>query len=349
MGKFVRNIFIIGAPVIIVALLCLYYKFSVRPQLTGGLGELGKFEFGQEYDSRMDITDYPDYRVVTLTGREDSALRRDGTPQILTMGDSFSQQGRNGYQNIMAHHTDTAVFNLKWAEMGIGLEGLYSEQMAISLLNTGFFDSIPNAVMILEGGERYFADRFLNLNFESGFFGSPPRMESRMSWQKEFADWLRLKTGLSDNPVLRARLSRNFFSHPRYASDLFFYYEDLERLDISPSELSRIEANLRRLHEMFAARGIPLIYVVVPDKYDVYEDYIIDNPFGPKPQKDRIMALQERLPWLIFPLDDLKARLEAGEEDVYMVHDTHWSAKGAAVLSDMLLEKIGARGVASPD
>ena len=99
-------------------------------------------------------------------------------------------------------------------------------------------------------------------------------------------------------------------------------------------------SNLQKLYDKFQVKGLRLIYVIVPDKYDVYEDYIVNNQFGKKFIKDYIFQIQKNYNWVIFPLDELKGALRNNVEDLYYAHDTHWSYKGATILSNLIQNKI---------
>ena len=41
--------------------------------------------------------------------------------------------------------------------------------------------------------------------------------------------------------------------------------------------------NLNKLHYLALERGVNLIYLISADKYDVYSEYVIDNPFPSNP------------------------------------------------------------------
>lgn len=344
MREFIKRIIVALVPIIVIGIICLYYKYSIEPNLTGGLGELGKIEFGIDYDERMSVPLFTDYRVYDWPeiNFNDAELLKPYGYSIFTIGDSFSQQGINGYQNILAHQLDTAILNIKFDRLNYKFYGSDAEQLAVSLLNSGFFDGLEGSTIIIESVERYFVNRILKLDMGSAFVeeDSRPINESRMNWQKAFADWLKLKLGITENPVKKARLNKRFFSHPVFGSELFFYFGDLEKTDIAKDEYVVLMSNLQKLYDKFNVKGLRLVYVIVPDKYDVYEDYIIDNPFGNKVTKDYIFQIQKSYNWVVFPLNELKAALRNNDEDLYYAHDTHWSYKGATILSTLIQNKI---------
>lgn len=354
MKRFVIKVFLSSIPIILVVLLCLYYNFIIKPDLTGDLGKLGKIRIGQEYDLKTHKSKYADLKVINYPEEEQTLYHfNNEKTHIFTLGDSFSQQGFDGYQNIISHDLDTLIINIKTNLINKTVYSPSAEQAAISLLNAGFFDSIPNSLLILESGERYFIDRILQLDFEKGFIPDDytPLLNNKSLWQKDFADWFKIQTHLSDNPVKKAQLKNPMFSHEKYHSDLFFFSEDLNRRDVNQDELKIVEKNLKYLHEIFKAKNITLVYVVIPDKYDVYEDIIVDNKFGEKRLNQRIVDLTKSFPWMIYPLAELKERVRKKEQDLYYLHDSHWTYKGARILSNILIQnfikapkKIGHKG-----
>lgn len=330
MRRFLIKIFLIALPMFVAVILILYFNLSVEPELTGDLGMLGKIRFGA---ISPDSTGLKGYMVKDQYADE---IRK--VPSIFSIGDSFSQRGMEGYQNYMAFDLDTTLINIKFGKDGDPLYGDYAEQYAIALLNTGFFDSIPNSTLIIQTGERYLTYRLKNLDFNATFKKPNHRNmpQSKMTWQKYFIDWIKIQSGLADNPVKSEKLSKELFTHPQYASTLFFYYEDLDVLDIPQSMAEEMEYKLKKLYNLFKHKNINLLFVIVPDKYEVYHPYLINNPYREKRLGEKLNKISEKYDWIIFPLNEIRSKLESGEKDIYLVNDTHWSSKGAKILASKI-------------
>lgn len=266
MPRFIRNIIIAFLPFLIIGILFAYYNFIVYPNLSGDLGNIGKIEFGNQYYDDFSKPVLNNYKVIDIINSNEKS------PGIFTFGDSFSQRGINGYQNFAANILDTTIVNFKNTQLDVF--GNSAEQKAISMLNEGVFDSIPNSILIIESGERYFPRRILSLDFDAVTTEENvrPRDDTQQRMEKGFSDWLKYKIGFADNPVYQAKLNTKLFSHPQYSSDLFFFFEDLEKRDLEPEEIDIIERNLDKMREKFLQKNIQLVYVIVPDKYDVYKD-----------------------------------------------------------------------------
>lgn len=346
MKRFLVRTLVGAIPLLLLVLGSLYYYFRIRPELTGDLGQLGKIAFGTEYDARigrplLDENMAPPFEPGTPVGR------------IVTIGDSFSQQDERGYQNFLAHRLGEPVTNIRL------IQGAEPEQSALDLLQAGFFDTLPGVKwVIVESVERALVERNLHLDPDRSTAESPmPREEVQAAGPdsgyglldrafrliRQSKDWMLLNLGLARSPVHTATLDRPCFTLPGRESTLYFYKEDLDRLTVSDAELATVRESLRTLHDRFQARGIELLFLMAVDKYELYQHTIVnnavDNSHPQRPLGSRLQAL-DSLEFFVDPLPALRERLEAGEQDLYMAHDTHWSQKGARLAADLLYEKI---------
>lgn len=344
MKRFLVRTLVGAIPLLLLILGSLYYYFLIRPELTGDLGQLGKIAFGTEYDARI--------------GRPqlDGSMVRPFEPgapvgRIVTIGDSFSQQEERGYQNFLTHRLGEPVTNIRL------IQGTDPEQAALDLLQAGFFDTLPEVKwVIVESVERALVDRCLNLTPDRRTAESPLLREDDAAGSdsgsgngllgrafRQSKDWMLLNLGLARNPVCTATLDRPCFTLPERERTLYFYKDDLDRLSVTDAELATVRESLRTLHERFQARGIELLFLMAVDKYECYQHFIVDktvdNSYPQRPLGSRLQAL-DSLEFFVNPLPALRERLEAGEQDLYMAHDTHWSQKGARLAADLLYEKI---------
>lgn len=339
MKRFLVRTLVGAIPLLLLVLGSLYYYFRIRPELTGDLGQLGKIAFGTEYDARigrplLEENMAPPFEPGTPVGR------------IVTIGDSFSQQEERGYQNFLAHRLGEPVTNIRL------IQGTDPEQAALDLLQAGFFDTLPEVKwVIVESVERALVERNLHLDPDRRTAESPLLREEVQAAGpdsgngllgrafRQSKDWMLLNLGLARNPVRTATLDRPCFTLPGRESTLYFYKEDLDRLTVSDAELATVRESLRTLHDRFQARGIKLLFLMAVDKYELYQHFIVDNSHPQRPLGSLLQEL-DSLEFFVDPLPALRERLEAGEQDLYMGHDTHWSQKSARIAADLLYEKI---------
>lgn len=68
------------------------------------------------------------------------------------------------------------------------------------------------------------------------------------------------------------------------------------------------------------------------DKYDLYYDFIVDNPYP----KNYLFDLLRETPKEYYFVDTKTILLEAlkrGEKDIYYADDTHWSYRASEIIS----------------
>lgn len=345
MRKFIIKMLVIAFPVVVIAILYIYFIKNVYPNLSGDLGFLGKIPFGTTYDkthrepliSKMYFDQYPE-------GTTSDSIH------MFIVGDSFSQQGPLSYQNFYAKKSGKVVINIPENVLESSLMNYSPEQRAVLLLNAGFFDIYPTNYVVIQTGERYLRKRILQLNLKESYseniksknrdnFVTTPASSEK----KFFADWLKFSLYMEPNPIKQVNLSRNLFSH-KDGAKLYFYYQDLDNLDIADQDFDVISQKIIQMRRLFQNKGIDLIYIIVPDKYEVYQDYIINNPY---PYKKVGTQIDSRLKkdWILFPLSELKAPISKGEKDVYLLNDSHWSQKGAQIAGELLFETIQKREI----
>ncbi|NUM43073.1 MAG: hypothetical protein HUU38_00090 [Anaerolineales bacterium] len=113
-------------------------------------------------------------------------------------------------------------------------------------------------------------------------------------------------------------------------------------IPLSETDLTEIQTNLDALASAYAARGIQLLVVIVPDKATIYGDYL--------PPEIPILGAESRLDQLTAylaahgtPLLDLRPALRAAREtqQVYFKTDTHWNDYGAYVGYTEMLRALG--------
>lgn len=340
--KFLRRLLIGAIPAMVFCVAILYFALFLRPQMVGDLGELGKIRFDRAYCDSM-------YRPVLPNGMPLIYQPGDSLAAVVTIGDSFSQQRPNGYQAFLAERIGMPVSNI-----ALDHHQVSPEQAVWDMVNSGFFDSHPAVEwVVVETVEREFISRWLAVDTarttnhypvvrqKSPDEGADSRgLAGRIF--RQGVDWLKLSAGLADSPVKSVRLDRECFTLPGKEAMLYFYQNDLVCLSATDGEIAEVAARLSALHRRFAARGIGTLFMLAPDKYELYQHLAVDNPYPARPLGSQLLVL-DSLGFVVNPLPELSRRLEAGEKDLFMADDSHWSAKSAQTAASLVAAKMLAR------
>lgn len=340
MKKFLIKLSYTVLPVFLILFgLTAYLNLCIRPQSTGDLGRLAFIIIGEEYGQRIEENELTDTLFNKVRATEDL---RNIHVNVLTIGDSFSQQEHAGYQNYMAQEGLT-VANTR--------RDLYDNpiQYAWNLLDTGVVDSTNIDVMVVEVGERDFSFRIDNFRTDKVEVGEPdiPSQGGEENvW--DIRKWSLLRTRdflmyryAGRNPVYEVQLDRDFFTsnEPR---KLYFYCADvLNGLSIDEPIRPKIKEVFDLLTNKAHERGFAFILMLPVDKYDLYQDYIVDNPYGhPKRINEEVRELLGDIPEVMLCKYALQPLLENGEKDVFLFDNSHWSYKGSQAVGKELSRRV---------
>ncbi len=269
--------------------------------------------------------------------------------------------GRNRFwQDYVCSTRHVGVVNVQMYPHRTPLETI------VVLANSGYLEKLGVKSVVIESGERVcvawygtevdFAATDTLANVESYYqkarYQNPLPVVKFINTGNLKLPLYALLYRLSDNAFLSQtyvrRLSRPMFSVPR-ADRLLFFYEDLLYLPLAtPEKVRLVNANFDRLADLLAARGIKLTFLSPADKYDLYRDLIVDNPY-PAP---RWFELMDPLPRRFAFVDTraiMKPLIEAGVKDVYFADDTHWSWKATEVVTRAVRFDGAERGAAIGD
>ena len=316
-----------------------YLNLYIRPQATGDLGRLSFVIVGEDYGQRIEQNELKDTLFNKVRETEDL---KNVHVNVLTIGDSFSQQEHAGYQNYMAQEGLT-VANMR--------RSLYDNpiQYAWNILDAGVVDSTNIDVMVVEVGERDLPLRFDNFRTDKVEVGEPDTPddgEEENVW--DIRQWSLLRTRdflmyryAGRNPVYDVVLDRDFFdsNEPR---KLYFYCADvINGLNIEASIRPKFKEVFDLLTTKANERGFALILVVPVDKYDLYQDYIVDNPYDhPKRINEEVRELLGDIPEVMLCKFVLQPLLESGEKDVFLFDNSHWSYKGSQAVGKELSRRV---------
>lgn len=270
---------------------------------------------------------------------------------VLTIGDSFSNKGEVGpnqlYQDWLATEHNLTVMNVR------PLNGLDEFETLIVLLNSGYLDLVRPHAVILETAERYCIGRYtggvdFGLTKPRGEieeqYGRPEGKHSlpvmsfvNMSNVKFLANSILYKFSANAffSQVYIKDLSAPFFSVPR-ARRLLFFREELSSIPFATARsVGVLNENLNVLAQRMKKKGITLYFMPAANKYTIYSDYIVDNPYP----RSVFFELLRGLPKHYVFVDTKAILLEEvkkGEQDVYYPDDTHWSWKASKKIAESM-------------
>lgn len=335
MKRFLKKIAYTLLPVWLLAVLGVcYFTLVICPNATGDIGRLAFIPFGHEYGDRME-QNFPKKQVFTTVNSIDDL--RNSHCDVITIGDSFSERQNDGYHNYLA---------LKGLKVVNAKRTLYYNPVtfAYEMMNLGIIDSTNASAIIVECVER---------SFDGFFTGFSPRGElleagkgkemlagSPNEWSlMRVRDFVVYHSGLMTPPIIKKQLSRDFFTsdHP---STLYFYVDDIRTINSKDSHIPTIKSTFRALLDKAQEKHVKLVVLVPPDKYDLYQQYIVDNPYPEKKNNEKIRWILDNDAHVVLAKDVLQPMVDQGEQDVYLYNDTHWSYKAASVVADQVYERL---------
>ena len=195
--------------------------------------------------------------------------------------------------------------------------------------------------MIVECSERYFESSIRS--FEKGKNDFPTKASSvkvQSQWSVSRArDFILITSGI--RPVsYTAKLDGNYFRSDN-PDKLYFTHEDIENgITIKKEDEEKVRYVYKSLSEKALEKGIKLIFLVAVDKYDLYQNHIVNNTFPKKTVLEDIGRIIGDSPNLLLTKQYLLPLIEKKEKDVFMYNDTHWSYKATKVIADEICRRI---------
>ena len=332
MKRFLLKSLLYSIPIITPIVL---FTIFINPHLHGDIGPLGYITFADEYAVTKTVNN-----KVHNCGYN-YAMFNAG--DILTIGDSFSQTNEReiSYNYFLAEYWNNNVFNLyqdRWANP-------FNRFIYLSKTN-----NLPN-IVIVESVERYLIERLNDVNLcltpqemiQQKLIDTTINNESikRKSILEKTQEWIKRNLRLKgyENPIHHVKLSKSLFSCDDKEYDLYFYCDDIKNLNLRESLLDSAIVKLDSLFNYAASINIDLYILVAADKYDVYQDFIIDNEYQNQYLLDNIKKRYNHT-HLIISKDTLYHMVENGVKDVYWSNNTHWSPIGSEAVARQVLQHI---------
>ena len=257
---------------------------------------------------------------------------------VLTVGDSFSRMGKLGYQNYMAAQ-GVSVVNCK--------RELYDNpfQYAYNILDRGLVDSTNISVLVVQVGERDLVIRSEEFDVnkvdirELGSKSPSNGGGSANDWSLLRArDFLMYR--LDKSPVYKVTLDNDYFNSKEPRS-LYFYCADITNgVNIGDASRQKVQEVFQILTRKAEERGIALLLMIPVDKYDMYQDHIVDNPYPRKTYIEEAREIFGDTPNVLLCKDLLTLLIEKGEKDVFLFDDSHWSIKAAEIVGKELSKRV---------
>ena len=309
-----------------------YVALYIGPRTTGDLGHLAYIPFDCQEDDPGEMKE-----LLFEDIRESDSLRNIHV-DVLTVGDSFSRMGRLGYQNYLAAQ-DVSVANC--------IRGLYENpfQYTYNILDLGLVDSTNINVLVVQVGERDLVMRseefdvnkvdMHELNSESPSNGGGRANDWSLLRARDF-----LMYRLDKSPVYKVTLDKDYFNSKEPRS-LYFYYADITNgLNIGKASKKKVNDVFQTLIKKAEERGVALLLMLPVDKYDIYQNHIVDNPYPRKTYFEDAHEIFGDTPNVLLCKYLLTPLIEKGEKDVFLFDDSHWSIKAAEIIGRELSIRV---------
>ena len=262
-----------------------------------------------------------------------------GTFDVVTIGDSFSNGGAGGrnrfYQDYLASISGKNVLNvppykdldpLSTASIMLNsgfLETLHPRYLLVSMHEWGYLPALASALDFSVTPDREALKRLKHVDYNVPH----PVLTYINDGNVKFV-LNKLLYRFSDHAffsrVHKRRLSQPLFSVPDDSGLLFLRMKTTS----DNKALQSLNSNLNVLAERLSSRGITLVFMPCVDKYNLYSDYIVNNPYPRSNFFEKLRKLPKR-----YRLIDTKAilaeELRKGEKDIFYADDTHWGWKAS--------------------
>lgn len=277
-------------------------------------------------------------------------FNQKSTFDIMTIGDSFSEQDSLGYKNFLANE-DVSVLHLDHFLSNNPIQKL------IELVNGDFFDSIQTNYVVLQSVERGFIQRCETINYSDSEHWTTIQSETKKYKEKTpkrkvdfFSNatlkipWINLQYYFNDKPEasktykVATNTDNLFTGNPK---DLLFYQDDYNTMSYKNDSLKAISSNqvINRINDLLQKKNIQLILLISPDKYDIYHPYIKDKQNYTKPMFFKNYARLNKEYLYINSFEILSTEIGA-QKDLYYYDDTHWSPKSANIIANEIKKKM---------
>ena len=285
----------------------------------------------------------------------ESNLKKRNNFDFLTIGDSFSEQGNLGYQNYLAKLSGKKVLHFDRFLHKNPLETIHG------LLNGDVLNKINVKYIILQSVERSFVNRSkavrkkhkITIDWIQKSIQKPKNDIFTSSKPQDFFTKAIFKFPLynlyynfDDNaffsPVYKVKTKVNLFSTNK--NELLFFNEDLDNLKETNTKESVIRLNneLNTIANRLKTKGITLIVLPCPDKFDFYYDNILEKEKYTRPL---FFNFLQDLPKDYLYVNSKKCLTEKSKnrKDIYFYDDTHWTPNACEIIATEINDLVQKR------
>jgi hypothetical protein len=345
MQKIVLNIAKIISVICLIVLLLGKIHFLGKPFLLKESDiTLGGYKYGDLYRmSRVSI--YKELLTYTIPPPETGNVN---DADIFIIGDSFfeSALGEYDFQQALGIKSKMRVYDIS----KISVDAVKSP---LIFLNEQNFDKTKQRTLILESSERLSLSRSIDYNKETRPLYEPPRIILNMIKDVFFyadVNYFFRNNFLVDDAV-------NFTSDFSFAyfrqinnnigaysinPNFLFYKEDTDFRKVirTEEEINETANKIEALNQKLSKFNIKLIYVIIPDKYSVYNEFVN----GTHQPDDYLISISQKLNAKGIDYIDLyslyRQHKKLTGEYLYYKSDTHFNERGREILIDECLKKM---------
>ena len=336
----VKMLLFLSPLILLLAFTCIFYSTDKGDLLrTGYIMDI--------YPHYRDIFRKEFERSIYFTNISDLKLSPKKKYSVLTLGDSFSEQGCFGYKNYLGENEGISIlhFNLK-NENQI--------QVLMGLLNGDFFETVSIKYVILQFTERNIITRIneadtsyilsykeigqwsvkekQNIEKKDGGFNFPTDRIIKFPYYN-----LRylLKKDTCYSVAYRTKIDNDLFSVNN--KELLFYADDLGSVKQNNIIENIIKLNkvINDLSEKLNKKGVRLIALPAPDKYDIYYEYTTNKAKFTRPLFfEHLNSMPKK--YIYVDSKQILSNAIRKEKDIYFYDDTHWSPIGSRLIAEEL-------------
>lgn len=307
---------------------------------TGDIGRMGGIPFG-----KYDPFDYPEN--TDILRRND--LINISNNKVVAIGDSYAIGPEHGWFVHYAQEKSNEEIRVLLLPQNFKDNPLVS---AYKIIKSGLLDSC--SIILLQTCERSFVNRLSEDFEEKKYFDIVSQLKDISDTSNypilSLAEYrpqsvlgramnsIRIILHLQDSPISKFDLNKPFFSHPFWGNNLFIYKDEIQNAQPDSIKISIAKENLIKLHDIATEHGLKLLFMVCANNYDLYQDYIINNPYPKTNTLDYFNDIDTC--WFLNTKRIIKPHIDAGEKDLGLLNDTHWSLKSAKIAGEKLGEMI---------
>ena len=340
MKRFLIKIsFFLSPFILLIAVTDCFYSIS-----GGDLNRIGKISVAKDYRTMFSSEFNND---ITYKNISELDLTQQHKFDVFNFGDSFSDQENYGYQNYLSNNYNLNVLNFN--STAYDFEDYNPLQYLFAGVNGDMFNNLKVNYVVLEVVTRDFIKYHQILKKDWSI-----TLEQVSSKQDTIIKEYKVKSSLSSylnnaknfyfynlghffndrafsSDVYRLRITKPLFSANNMT--LLFYARDIQTLSRNTEEtVASLNSDLNILAEKLLTKGIVLIVLPAPDKYDIYSDYIEENPYADNLFFNYLNEMPKSYMYINTKML-FRKQLEKGEKDIYFADDTHWSPKGSKIIA----------------